>query len=155
MTENQLKTKMDNLKDKTGQEVVPKKYHKYGDTFIRPSDTGKIPEHSEFDWKAEMKPGVGNWKAYTPQRLVDQEKEEKGIISDHLKRGWIKKVLNSLVSVATVFTDKKDETKRYCQDYKQLNERYIGAKFPMPNMDRMKMQILKDKDGNPRKSSQA
>jgi hypothetical protein len=102
---------MDDLKDKTWQEVVPMKYHEYGDTFVKPSDTGQIPEHTEFDWKAEMKLGTANWNAYTTQRSVDEENKENEIIKDQLKRGWISKVINSLVSVATVFANNKDVTK--------------------------------------------
>jgi hypothetical protein len=131
MEDNVLKRKFESLKDKTWKDTVPLQYHEYGEAFEEPWEEGKLPEHSEDDFKIKLKEGWKTWKGYKPKRTMEQKEEEKKIVEDALRRGWIEKCYDAAVYVATVFAWKKDGSKRWCGDYKALNENYIGAEYPI------------------------
>lgn len=138
MLETSHVKKRKEMEGKTWEEVIPKEYHKYGKAFDRPSDRGELPKSTEFDMKFEMIPGWKRWYAnYHPDRFKAEKAEEEETISDHLKRRWIKEIWDPIVSCATVFALKKDGTKRYCQDYRGLNENTQAYPYRSECIDRL------------------
>lgn len=138
MLETSHVRKRKDMEGMTWQEVIPKEYHKYGKAFDRPSDRGELPRSTEFDMKFDMIPGWQRWHANDrPDRSAAEKTEEGETIADHLKRNWIQEIWDPIVSCATVFAMKKDGTKRYCQDYRGLNDNTQGYPYRSECIDRL------------------
>jgi hypothetical protein len=65
---------------------------------------------------------------------IKDEQEVERQIAELLRKGWIEEG-HSVYAAPIVLVKKKDGTKRFCIDYRALNQLTIKSHFPLPMID--------------------
>ncbi len=112
------------------ENLVPPEYLKYRKIFSETA-SHRLPKHQPWDHAIELKPGA-ELKDCGLYRMPPDEREGlKNTIKDLLSRGLIRESKAPQAS-PVFFVEKKDGTKRFVQDYRNLNAITIKNAYPLP-----------------------
>ncbi|KAK3204109.1 hypothetical protein GRF29_106g1840700 [Pseudopithomyces chartarum] len=117
---------------KEGQETlsIPKEYQDFAELFHE-KDGETLPKHQEWDHEIHLQDGA----KLHPERLRplsrDQQEELIEWLRKNLKRKFIRPSKSPMAS-AILFVPKKDGRLRLCVDYRQLNDKTIKNRYPLP-----------------------
>ena len=130
ITAQQLAEQATDKRERTWQELVPKKYHQHGKVFSEKASE-RFPGKRRWDYTIELKPNAPmsiNCRVYP---LAPKEKEkQKKLIEYNLQLNWIR-WSNSPCASRFFLIKKKDSKFRPVQDYRNLNKWTIPNKYPL------------------------
>jgi transposase InsO family protein len=113
-----------------GLDLVPKQYHDYKKVFDEEASK-RLPKHKAWDHAIDLKEGITPYagKAYP----IDNKQRAalETFIQENVDKGYIRPS-TSPWAAPFFFVGKKDGKLRPCQDYRELNERTIPNKYPLP-----------------------
>lgn len=109
---------------------VPREYWEYKKLFQGELDTG-LPEYGPFDHYIPLKPGTQ--PKFFPIYNLNQEqlKAMKEYITENLKKGYIRPS-TSPAGYPMFWVPKANGQLRPCVDYRDLNEKTIKNRYPLP-----------------------
>ena len=114
----------------TLEEQIPKEFHEYLSVFSKQAATG-FPERKPWDHKIDLKPGFIPKAQKAFSLPLDEVKLAEEFVKENLDKGYIRSSI-SPQSSPLFFVNKKDGSKRPCQDYRYLNEWTIKNAYPLP-----------------------
>nr|XP_045090196.1 uncharacterized protein LOC120962006 [Aegilops tauschii subsp. strangulata] len=105
----------------------------FADVFQEPTT---LPPHRSFDHAIHLEPGATppNVRPYRYSPLQKDEIERQ--VTEMLKAGLITNSISPFVA-PVLLVKKKDDTWRFCVDYRRLNDITIKNKFPLPVIDEL------------------
>ena len=127
----QLAIVANNKKEKTWQELVPQKYHKFGSIFSE-KDSKRFPGKRKWDHAIDLKPEAPMSIDCHIYPLSPKEKEEqKEFLAENLR---LHRICHSNSPYASGFflIRKKDGKFQPVQDYRNLNKWTIPNQYPLP-----------------------
>src|SRR5258707_3696274 len=130
----QLAIVANNKKEKTWQELVPQKYHKFGSIFSE-KDSKRFPGKRKWDHAIDLKPEAPMSIDCHIYPLSPKEKEEqKEFLAENLR---LHRICHSNSPYASGFflIRKKDGKFQPVQDYRNLNKWTIPNQYPLPLID--------------------
>ena len=104
----------------------------YPDVF--PEELPGMPPDREVEFLIELVPGTGPIAKRPYPMAVDELKELKKQLDEHLEKGFIHPS-SSPWGAPILFVEKKDNTQRLVTDYRALNEVTIKNKYPIPKIN--------------------
>jgi hypothetical protein len=133
----ELNTLIQTAPDKSKGQKVPSEVQsvvqQYQHLFKEPED---LPPSREDDHHIPLVPGAQPINIrpyrYSPQQKIEIEKK----IADMLKRGVIQQSSSPFAS-PVLLVKKKDDTWRFCVDYRHLNDITVKNKHPLPIVDEL------------------
>nr|XP_027099356.1 uncharacterized protein LOC113718666 [Coffea arabica] len=106
---------------------------KFSGVFQEPT---QLPPNRSLDHQIPLKSGAQAFKMKPYRYPHSQKAEIEKQIADMLKSGIIKPS-NSPYASPVLLVKKKDNTWRFCVDYRHLNDLTIKDRYPIPNIDEL------------------
>ena len=95
-----------------------------------------MPPDRDVEFLIELKPGTGQLAKRPYPMVVDELKELKKQLEEHIQKGYIRPS-SSPWGVPVLFLKKKDHTQRLVTDYRDINEQTIKNKYPLPKINEL------------------
>ncbi len=112
---------------------LPSEYHDYLDVFDR-AMADQLPSHRFYDHKIELT-GEGTPPRSRLYQMFDHKLQKvKEYLIEHLNKGFISFSFAPYVS-PILFVEKKDDSLRFCVDYRKLNALTKRDRYPLPLID--------------------
>jgi len=112
---------------------LPSKYHDYLDVFDR-AMTDQLPPHRPYDHKIELT-DEGTPPRSRLYHMSDYKLQKmKNYLIEHLNKGFISSSSAPYAS-PILFAEKKDDSLRFCVDYRKLNALTKRDRYPLPLID--------------------
>ena len=124
-----LEVQQENPKEKTPEELVPKKYHKFLKVFSK-KESEHMPLQKPWDHAIDLKDTFKPKKGHIIPLLPAEQEEVTAFLDDQLKKGHICPSKSPKTS-PVFFVPKKDGKKRMVQDYHYLNEHTVKNNYPL------------------------
>lgn len=105
----------------------------YHDVFDQPTT---LPPHRALDHSISLEPGAHPTNSRPYQYSPLQKDEIERQVSEMLDRGVIQTSMSPFAS-PVLLVKKKDDTWRFCVDYRHLNSITLKNKFPLPVVDEL------------------
>jgi len=112
---------------------LPAKYHDYLDVFDR-AMTDQLPSHRPYDHKIELTVEETPSRSHLYHMFGYKLQKIKNYLIEHLNKGFISSSSASYASLI-LFVEKKDESLRFCVDYRKLNALIKRNRYPLPLID--------------------
>ena len=96
----------------------------------------QLPPNRSLDHQIPLKPGAQAFKIKPYWYPHSQKTEIERQIADMLSSGIIKPS-NSPYASPVLLVKKKDNTWRFCVDYRHLNDLTIKDRYPIPNIEEL------------------
>ena len=126
------KERLDEMRKKPLEELVPKEFHRYLKVFSD-EEASRMPKHTEYNHKIDLR------EDFVPKKSkiyrIDPVNKEKlnQFIDENLEKGYIRKPKEDTPqAVSFFFIPKKDGRVRPVQDYRYLNKYTIKNAYPLP-----------------------
>jgi reverse transcriptase-like protein/uncharacterized protein DUF4939/aspartyl protease len=123
---------------------IPEAYHEFLNMFRKKEGTTALPEHTSDDHEIPLKDGR------EPPFLPIYQMSETDLatvrkyVDDMLAKGFIRES-RSPAGAPVLLADKPDGTKRFCVDYRKLNDMTIKDRYALPLADELRDRLGKAK----------
>ena len=124
--------KLNSLKGVSLEEVPI--VREYPDVF--PEELPGMPPDRDVEFLIELVPGTGPIAKRPYPMAVNELKELKLQLDEHLKKGFIRPS-SSPWGAPVLFVEKKDSTQRLVTDFRAINEVTIKNKYPLPKINEL------------------
>jgi hypothetical protein len=94
-------------KIKPAEEIVPVEFHKYLKTYSLKEKIGKLPPHSKYDHKIDLKPGFEPKRGVLFRQGPQQDQATREFLDENLAKGFIRES-KSPQAATLFFVPKKD-----------------------------------------------
>ncbi len=118
-------------------------YHDYLDVFDR-AMTDQLPSHRFYDHKIELTDEETSPRSRLYQMFDHKLQKVKKYLIDHLNKGFISFSFAPYASLI-LFAEKKDDSLRFCVDYRKLNALTKRDRYPLPLIDETLARIQESK----------
>ena len=122
---------------------LPEEYRDFGELFSE-SEANKLPPHRPGDHRIDLKEGTV--PSFGPLYSLSRQELEalRKWLDENLAKGFIR-TSSSSAGAPILFVKKKDGSLRLCVDYRDLNEKTIKNRYPLPLIQETLMQLSKAK----------
>ncbi|ESK92915.1 reverse transcriptase-rnase h-integrase [Moniliophthora roreri MCA 2997] len=131
LSTSQILAQAHEVKAKPLEELLPSYLFDYLDRFEKKKAERFLPsrpyDHA-IDLKADFKPRDCKIYSLSPKERIEQDK----FLDENLRKGYIRPSKSLMASPFFFVAKKEAEALRPCQDYRDLNNRTIKNRYPLP-----------------------